>query len=138
MRRTWNLDFAREMYAAGTSYRNIAVYFGTDATTVRMRLDREYAAKRLERANERRRKNPAKKAETDREARAYITEVTATKRAAGIIPSGRSGTRVEADWLRHLPTIPKSDTRSLTGRLAGDPLPGRSALDMRKQQETRA
>jgi hypothetical protein len=31
----------------------------------------------------------------------------------------------------------RPDTRSLTGRLAGDPLPGRSALDMRKQQETR-
>lgn len=42
----------------------------------------------------------------------------------------------DAEAYRQFANFPR-DTRSLTGRLAGDPLPGRSALDMRKQQETR-
>lgn len=36
----------------------------------------------------------------------------------------------ERPEIRKLPPVPK-DTRSITGRLCGDPLPGRSALDRR-------
>jgi hypothetical protein len=140
MRATWNLTCAREMHAAGTSYRDIGRHFATDATTVRMRLDPEYAASRRAKANECRRSNTAKaaaaKRETDRESRRNYKEVSAAKREAGITYS-HSGAKLEAEWRRQLETMPKHDTRSLTGRLAGDPLPGRSALDMRKQQETR-
>ncbi len=35
------------------------------------------------------------------------------------------------DWRELAATIP-ADTRSLTGRIFGDPLPGRSALDARR------
>lgn len=38
------------------------------------------------------------------------------------------------DALRALANVPR-DTRSLTGRAFGDPLPGRSALDKRKQAQ---
>jgi transposase InsO family protein len=140
MRATWNLTCAREMHAAGTSYRDIGRHFATDATTVRMRLDPEYAASRRAKANECRRSNTAKAAaakhETDRESRKTYKEVSAAKRDAGITYS-HSGAKLEAEWRRQLETMPKHDTRSLTGRLMGDPLPTRSALDMRKQQETR-
>jgi len=38
---------------------------------------------------------------------------------------------IKADRERMLASIP-DDTRTLTGRIMGDPLPGRSALDMRR------
>jgi hypothetical protein len=57
-------------------------------------------------------------------------EVSANKRAAGQYAS-RPGTKINAEWLRQMASFPE-DTRTLTGRLAGDPLPGRSALDRRQ------
>jgi hypothetical protein len=58
-------------------------------------------------------------------------EMTAAKRAAGVHFANRIATKVEADWLRHLADMP-DDTRGLTERVCGDPLPGRSALDRRQ------
>jgi hypothetical protein len=43
---------------------------------------------------------------------------------------GRGGRAQRADWFARLAEIPP-DTRSLTGRAVGDPLPGRSALARR-------
>jgi len=44
--------------------------------------------------------------------------------------AGGGGKRVDADARRLMDDIP-SDTRSLTARLFGDPLPGRRAIDRR-------
>jgi hypothetical protein len=40
------------------------------------------------------------------------------------------------DYAARLAEIPKTDTRSLIGRIVGDPLPGRSALDRKRNGET--
>lgn len=53
----------------------------------------------------------------------------AAKRAAGLNRHvGKRGTLMEAEWKRQMAEIP-DDTRDLTARTFGDPLPGRSALD---------
>lgn len=55
-------------------------------------------------------------------------EVSAAKKAAGLTYfSGRS---TEQSAYRLMDLIP-ADTRDLTARICGDPLPGRSALDRR-------
>lgn len=63
---------------------------------------------------------------------AISREMSANKRAAGIGYSV-SGYAVEQDALRLMDQVP-ADTRSLTGILCGDPLPGRRAIDMRGRQ----
>lgn len=49
-----------------------------------------------------------------------------------IYNDGRADRLAAVDALARLAEIPP-DTRSLTGRLFGDPLPGRSALDVKRQ-----
>jgi hypothetical protein len=57
-------------------------------------------------------------------------EMAAARKAAGLTyHAGKRGTQIEADWRRQMAAIP-DDTRDLTARICGDPLPGRSALDM--------
>jgi hypothetical protein len=64
------------------------------------------------------------KADRDRANR----EMSASKRAAGVtFLHGRVDEKVAAARLAEIPP----DTRNLTQRIAGDPLPGRSALDRR-------
>lgn len=56
-------------------------------------------------------------------------EMSRLRRAAGLtFHAGHHGTQVEADWRRQMAAMPH-DTRDLTARIMGDPLPGRSALD---------
>lgn len=58
-------------------------------------------------------------------------EMAAARRAAGLVRvADQHACAAHRDWLRQLPLIP-DDTRSLSARLLGDPLPGRSALDRR-------
>lgn len=59
--------------------------------------------------------------------RQYEKEAAENRRRAGITHMEKN-TAAERDWRSHLQTIPR-DTRDLTGRIMGDPLPGRSALD---------
>lgn len=54
-------------------------------------------------------------------------------------PTARGGNRIIVDqgpgvdeMARYLMTLIPPDTRSLTGKILGDPLPGRSALDMER------
>lgn len=60
---------------------------------------------------------------------AISREMSANKRAAGITMNV-SGYAVDQDARRLMDQVP-ADTRSLTGILFGDPLPGRRAIDMR-------
>ena len=53
-------------------------------------------------------------------------EVTAAKKAAGILLGFGHPSQIDLD--ARLAEIP-DDTRGLTARICGDPLPGRSALD---------
>ncbi len=65
--------------------------------------------------------------------RAMEREAAAAKRAAGFQYPARAAARhAERDASRLLQLVP-ADTRNLTARIFGDPLPGRSALDQRKQ-----
>jgi hypothetical protein len=73
----------------------------------------------------------AKRFKSQRERMAIQREVSAAKKAAGLTHHvGHRETEAEMGWRRQLPFMP-SDTRNLTARVCGDPLPGRSALDRR-------
>ena len=72
---------------------------------------------------------PKTKKRLQQERDAVNREMTASKRKAGLV-WGRADSRAERDWLRQIETMPV-DTRGLTARFCGDPLPGRSALDRR-------
>lgn len=63
---------------------------------------------------------------------AVCREMTANKRAAGVTLN-ISGFAVQQDAYRLMAMIPP-DTRSITGRVFGDPLPGRRALDKRNNR----
>lgn len=77
---------------------------------------------RNERARQRRAEVQAQRNATNR-------EMAAARKSAGLTyHAGKRGTQIEADWLRQMAAIP-ADTRDLTARICGDPLPGRSALD---------
>lgn len=59
-----------------------------------------------------------------------MTEISERK----IIQFNRGGklwAKKREEFLKAISTIPQ-DTRDLTGRLCGDPLPGRSAMDRKK------
>ena len=55
-------------------------------------------------------------------------EATVNRKAAGI--GYASGAATDRDALLLMAMVPQ-DTRDLTGRLMGDPLPGRRAIDSR-------
>lgn len=59
-------------------------------------------------------------------------EASASKRAAGL--GHLTSRRTEGDWIRLRDEIP-ADTRDLTARVFGDPLPGRSALAQRAGEQ---
>ena len=74
----------------------------------------------------------AKRFKSQRERMAVQREMSAAKKAAGLTyHAGHRETEAERGWRQQLPFIP-NDTRGLTARVCGDPLPGRSALDRRQ------
>lgn len=104
--RPWDETEAKAMLVRGTSWTQVASYFGSTTTTIRCWLDPEYAAHCKQRINDRRRAK------------------------AGIRPPRHTvawARPPEADTMARLAEIPP-DTRSLTARLMGDPLKGRDAL----------
>lgn len=107
--RPWDETEAKAMLARGTSWTQIASYFGSTTTTIRCWLDPEYAAHCRQRINDRRR------------------EKAGTRPMRHTVAWARPP---EADTAARLAEIPP-DTRSLTQRLCGDPLPGRDALSRR-------
>ncbi|MBB3144902.1 hypothetical protein FHS21_001303 [Phyllobacterium trifolii] len=110
-RKDIDVELARKLKAQGLNYKEIGDQLGTNGITMRMRLDPQYADRRREQVNETRR----------------IKRYGHDNRV-------RKSPRVAPDDLDSLPALP-SDTRSVTGRLCGDPLPGRSALDQRKTNQ---
>jgi hypothetical protein len=122
------LSQARAMLANGASLTAIASRIGCDRGTIRKDLHTEYLAVRTA--------NIAKAAETRaRNAKLGRTERPRSNRVrnTGIVARLTNST-TNADAARLLVLIP-ADTRSLTGRLLNDPLPGRSALDMKRAAE---
>lgn len=98
-----------ELRQAGKTWTEIGKELGVDGTTAHIAVDPEYAAVRRARINHRRREK---------------SEITPEMRRAG-------DRRVSEDDAKvALASIP-ADTRDLTARMLGDPLPGRSALDRR-------
>lgn len=57
-------------------------------------------------------------------------EMSAARKQAGLTYHAARDSEAERGWREQLPLMPP-DTRNLTARICGDPLPGRSALDMR-------
>ncbi len=106
----WDEAEARELLAKGTPYNQIAKIYGSSWSAVRCWLDPEFAAKR------RVQRNTAKR----------ISRSRAGKAAS--INNYRSPP--SSDISLRLAEIPP-DTRSMTQRLMGDPLPQRSALAKR-------
>ena len=102
---------AKELFALGWSYRRIGERIGRNYEQVRRALDSDYAINRRIQVRDARQRRYKPEKRLDRAGR-----------------ENASGASVKEDAAARLAEIPK-DTRSLTGLLAGDPLPGRSALD---------
>jgi hypothetical protein len=115
------LSQARAMLANGASLTAIASRIGCDRGTIRKDLHTEYLAVRTA--------NIAKAAET--RARNAKLGRTERPRSSRVRPTGHverlTNSTTNADAARLFALIP-ADTRSLTGRLAGDPIYERSAL----------
>ena len=65
----------------------------------------------------------ARQNQARREHDKMLQEVTNSKRKAGIRYLGTRSKAVDAEWKRQIELMPQ-DTRDLTGRLMGDPIPG--------------
>jgi hypothetical protein len=102
----WDKEKAQAMRDQGMSYAKIAVHFGTTDMTVMCRLDEKYAEHRRRRTNK-------------------LRSIDGPP-LRSILPLERHPD--QEDVAARLAEIPP-DTRSLTQRLCGDPLPGRSAFD---------
>lgn len=107
----WNREAALEMIAAKIPLAKVATVFGVTADTVKRRIDPSYARSRQERVNELRVQRQLGKAPE-----------------AKIIGARAVYRTTDAQARRLMDQIPY-DTRDLTARVFGDPLPGRSALD---------
>ena len=102
------IEVAATMRANRVSWEKVARYLGVAEETVRRALDPDYRAARNEVARRR--------------------YVRSERRAS---PHFADRKRLSAeDAIRALATVP-ADTRTITGKVFGDPLPGRSALDRR-------
>lgn len=100
----------RRLHAAGIPLREIAQRFGCGRNAIRRRIDPRWTPRQ---ARRRVQKTPIKPAGTLR----YVR------------PEPRVS---EEEFLRAAALIPP-DTRDLTARLFGDPLPGRDALSLKLQ-----
>jgi hypothetical protein len=103
MKAEWNEQEARRMRESGMTLRRIGTHFGISESVVGRRLNPVLAER-------------ARLRDRNRDGTAPISEATV---------------RRETELAARLAEIP-SDTRDLTGRLFGDPLPGRRALDIRQ------
>lgn len=120
-----DLDLVRSLAASGEGWDDLGRRFGMDADALRARVDPVFAERRRLRQNEWRKR----RREQDRNQFGIV--LSATKFGGDDI-AALSPSDVRARLAERPP-----DTRSLTGRLLGDPLPGESALD-RERQEMRA
>lgn len=108
------IEEARVLHRQGWKYLTLSETFGCDPKTVRRALDVEYKHRRCI------------------QVRAARLERQATK--ARSLKAGREnamGMSAKDDAAARLAEIPE-DTRTLTQRICGDPLPGRDALSRAK------
>lgn len=98
---------AKRLRAAGVDFKNIGRALCINETTAHMWVDPDYAQSRREQINE---------------ARRHWRKQSKSVNTHAVFNHGLN----DAEIMRRLREIPE-DTRSLTGRLLGDPLPGRSA-----------
>jgi hypothetical protein len=105
----FDVNKAKAMRAAGTSWRLIAKEFGVSQEKVQRKIDPGYAEHR----------NEQLRAKYRAETRAITNHYA-------------SGAQTSADAERLMDEIPR-DTRDLTARLMGDPLPGRRSIDRKPQ-----
>ncbi len=104
---------ARQMRDSGRGYYAIAITFGlSSGSTIRQWLDAGYAERCRQAARARRASIPK-------------SPVTA-----------RSAKTIDQDALQLAKQIPP-DTRDTTARLCGDPLPGRRAIDFKREMQPR-
>lgn len=109
---------ARRLFAEGKRWADIKRVTGLSYDTLKRKLVPEYAERRAERVRRRRMRKRGESVPALVESRVH--------------PSGPKGPSRE-DIAKALATIPPDD-RSLTARIMGDPLPGRSALDRMRGQ----
>lgn len=116
-----NRDWITEQRKAGLSWDAIARAIGVGHFTILMYKDPESYAKEKER----------RRLQRERERRELGVQPNRPRRYRKL---HEAVTKIEV-----LGELPPPDTRDLTARILGDPLPGRSYLDrMRAQQERRA
>ena len=112
------IDTMRLMREKGVSFAEIGRLLGCDPETIKARIDPRFAE--LKRENTRRRRAAERR-----------EPVATGKPVVHIVPKWARPSEAEIRAARE--RIPE-DTRDLTGRLFGDPLPGRSALAQRGGQ----
>lgn len=107
---------AKVFRAAGMPWREIARMFGVKDETVRRAVDPEYSAHRAEQIRLARQRRKAEDAPH---------RVAGMKhwKQAGIFDAGAI-VRPDPDAIRLRDQVPSRETRSLTGALMGDPIPG--------------
>ena len=108
------IDTMRKWRKAGQSYKQLSWFFNVSVNSVRYHCD---VARQV-------RRNEEKQATLRR------SEIL----GPGNMQSAREIRKIDYEAMRLKREIPK-DTRSLTARLCGDPLSGRSALDSHGQTE---
>lgn len=113
------IRIAKNLHADGWAYRAIGEELGFGRDSIRYILDPEYAAMRRKQVNEARRR------------RGYTS--TARADSGNRYPAGKINIETIAARLAEIP----ADTRNLTARIFGDPLPGRSALDRQHERRGR-
>ena len=115
-----NRDWIAEQRKAGMSWDRIASALGIGHFTILMYKNPEAYAKEKER----------KRRHRERE-----------RQALGVEPGRPRGYRKLHDAVTKIEVLGEReppDTRDLTGRILGDPIPGRRWIDRMKQQESRA
>jgi len=115
------------MRERGVSFVDIGKHFGVHRETIRYQIVPESRERRKAKERERfKAKRPAERRQKEH-CNIIAKEAAASKRTADV-----KAYRVPLEDLEaRFAEIPKHDTRDLTGRLMGDPLPGRRAIDMR-------
>lgn len=103
---------ARAMLAENHTRTQVAAFFGISRYALRRHLDPNY------------------RTETNRKARERRAIEKANPRASTHVPEMTRDAKVDGErLLREVPL----DTRGFTARVLGDPLPGRSALDRKRE-----
>jgi len=107
---------AKRMLRDGMKQKDVAAQFGCNITTLKCAINTEYRAKRLAH---------------DREKKARARAAFKADFPHGLPHIDEGPSRLTSDEIASRLALIPEDTRSLTGRICGDPLPPRSALGRR-------